>query len=63
LTKKLSWALYDKKHLDKLIDNIVTMIDELELCLRKSLDKSADCLVDWLQISTLKTPEPIFSLS
>jgi hypothetical protein len=63
LTKKLSWALYDKKHLDKLIDNIVTMIDELELCLRKSLDKSADYLVDWLQISTLKTPEPIFSLS
>lgn len=42
----MAWALYDKKPLDKLVDNIVTIIDELELCLRKGLRKSAEFIID-----------------
>ncbi|KAI8673249.1 hypothetical protein NCS55_00644100 [Fusarium keratoplasticum] len=42
LVKKTGWALYDKKRLGNLIDNIVTSIDELELVFPSVAQASMD---------------------
>lgn len=42
MVKKTGWALYDKKRLGNLIDNIVTSIDELELVFPSVAQASMD---------------------